>query len=124
MGLNLAEKWFLATKLGASAWSVNTEKILLGIIVLNITRNISMGYNYYTLKWDRCIPFLLMLPGAFDKQDFITTIFSFTFEFIMIFSSKLIEDAVQEFSRLLGIGKKTALRMVLSSYCVWTKERG
>lgn len=31
----------------------------------------------------------------------------------MIFSSKLIEDAVQEFSRLPGIGRKTALRMVL-----------
>ncbi len=31
----------------------------------------------------------------------------------MIFSSKLIEDAVHEFSRLPGIGKKTALRMVL-----------
>ncbi len=31
----------------------------------------------------------------------------------MIYSSKLIEDAVREFSRLPGIGKKTALRMVL-----------
>jgi recombination protein RecR len=31
----------------------------------------------------------------------------------MIFSSKLVEDAVREFSRLPGIGKKTALRMVL-----------
>src|ERR1700744_3585960 len=31
----------------------------------------------------------------------------------MIFSSKLVEDAVKEFSRLPGIGKKTALRMVL-----------
>jgi len=31
----------------------------------------------------------------------------------MIFSSKLVEDAVQEFSRLPGIGRKTALRMVL-----------
>ena len=31
----------------------------------------------------------------------------------MIFSSKLIEDAVSEFSKLPGIGKKTALRMVL-----------
>lgn len=31
----------------------------------------------------------------------------------MIFSSKLIQDAVQEFSKLPGIGKKTALRMVL-----------
>jgi recombination protein RecR len=31
----------------------------------------------------------------------------------MVFSSKLIEDAVFEFSKLPGIGKKTALRMVL-----------
>lgn len=31
----------------------------------------------------------------------------------MVFSSKLIEDAVQAFSKLPGIGKKTALRMVL-----------
>jgi recombination protein RecR len=31
----------------------------------------------------------------------------------MIFSSKLVDDAVQEFSKLPGIGKKTALRMVL-----------
>lgn len=31
----------------------------------------------------------------------------------MIFSSKLIEDAVDAFSRLPGIGRKTALRMVL-----------
>lgn len=31
----------------------------------------------------------------------------------MIFSSKLIEDAVQAFTRLPGVGRKTALRMVL-----------
>lgn len=31
----------------------------------------------------------------------------------MIFSSRLIEDAVDSFSKLPGIGKKTALRMVL-----------
>lgn len=31
----------------------------------------------------------------------------------MVFSSRLIEDAVNEFSKLPGIGKKTALRMVL-----------
>jgi len=31
----------------------------------------------------------------------------------MIFSSKLIEDAVHEFSKMPGIGRKTALRMVL-----------
>lgn len=31
----------------------------------------------------------------------------------MVFSSKLIEDAVESFSQLPGIGRKTALRMVL-----------
>ena len=25
---------------------------------------IHIGYNYYTLKMDRCVPFLLMLPTA------------------------------------------------------------
>jgi recombination protein RecR len=40
----------------------------------------------------------------------------------MIFSSKLIEDAVQEFSKLPGIGKKTALRMVLQLLKMETTE--
>src|SRR3954466_608068 len=40
----------------------------------------------------------------------------------MPFSSKLIEDAVQEFSRLPGIGKKTALRMVLQLLRMETGE--
>ncbi|MDP1747737.1 MAG: recombination protein RecR, partial [Bacteroidota bacterium] len=31
----------------------------------------------------------------------------------MNFSSKLIEDAVNEFSKLPGVGKRTALRFVL-----------
>jgi recombination protein RecR len=40
----------------------------------------------------------------------------------MIFSSKLIEDAVQELSRLPGIGKKTALRMALQLLRMDTAE--
>lgn len=40
-------------------------------------------------------------------------IFASVFIENMIFSSKLIEDAVESFTRLPGIGKKTALRMVL-----------
>ena len=59
----LAEKWFLASKLGASAWSLNTEKYYWDHRP-HYYKNISLGYNYYTLKWHRCIPFLLMLPGA------------------------------------------------------------
>ena len=33
----------------------------------------------------------------------------------MIFSSSLLENAVNEFAKLPGIGKKTALRLVLTS---------
>ena len=40
----------------------------------------------------------------------------------MIFSSKLVADAVEEFSRLPGIGKKTALRMVLQLLRMDTDE--
>ena len=40
----------------------------------------------------------------------------------MIFSSRLVEDAVQEFSRLPGIGKKTALRLVLHLLRMQEKE--
>ncbi len=27
-------------------------------------KNIDIGYNYYVLHWERCIPFLMMLPMA------------------------------------------------------------
>ncbi len=40
----------------------------------------------------------------------------------MIFSSKLVEDAVQELSRLPGIGKKTALRLALHLLRMQEKE--
>lgn len=40
----------------------------------------------------------------------------------MIFSSKLIEDAVKELSRLPGIGRKTALRMALQLLKMETAE--
>ena len=59
----LLEKWFLASKLGASAWSINTEKHYWDHRP-EYYKNISLGYNYYTLKWERCISFLLMLPEA------------------------------------------------------------
>lgn len=59
----LMEKWFLASKLGAAAWSINSEKYYWDHRS-DYYRNISLGYNYYTLKWERCIPFLIMLPKA------------------------------------------------------------
>jgi Fic family protein len=59
----LVEKWFLASKLGVAAWSINSEKYYWDQRS-DYYRNISLGYNYYTLKWERCIPFLIMLPKA------------------------------------------------------------
>jgi Fic family protein len=59
----LLEKWFLVSKLGISAWSINTEKYYWDNRP-DYFQNIALGYNYYVLYWNRCIPFLLMLPKA------------------------------------------------------------
>jgi len=59
----LLEKWFLVNKLGAAAWSINSEKYYWDNRPAYYN-NIALGYNYYSLYWERCIPFLLMLPKA------------------------------------------------------------
>jgi len=64
----LLEKWFLAAKLGSSAWAINTERYYWDHRP-GYYRNISLGYNYYTLHWERCIPFLLMLPKALNTRN-------------------------------------------------------
>jgi len=61
----LIEKWFLVTKLGLSAWSVNSEKYYWDKRPAYY-QNIAIGYNYYALHWERCIPFLLMLPQSIE----------------------------------------------------------
>jgi Fic family protein len=63
----LLEKWFLVSKLGLSAWSINSEKYYWDNRP-NYYQNISLGYNYYALHWDRCLPFLLMLPEALKES--------------------------------------------------------
>jgi Fic family protein len=59
----LLEKWFLVSKLGLSAWSINSEQFYWDNRG-DYYENIALGYNYYALYWERCIPFLLMLPEA------------------------------------------------------------
>ena len=59
----LLEKWFLVSKLGLSAWSINSEKYYWDNRS-EYYQNIALGFNYYALHWDRCLPFLLMLPEA------------------------------------------------------------
>ena len=57
----LLEKWFLAEKIGENAWSIQSEKYY-AINKTDYYNNIHIGYNYYTLKMEKCISFLLMLP--------------------------------------------------------------
>lgn len=62
----LLEKWFLASMLELAAWSVRTEQYYWDHRP-DYYQNISLGYNYYALQWERCIPFLLMLPEALKE---------------------------------------------------------
>ncbi len=59
----LIEKWFLAKKLGDKAWLITSEKYYWD----NRTayyKNLQLGVNYYEIKYEKSIPFLLMLPNA------------------------------------------------------------
>lgn len=62
----LLEKWFLVSKLGSAAWSITSEKYYWDNRP-EYYKNIALGYNYYALNWNRCIPFLLMLPEALKE---------------------------------------------------------
>jgi Fic family protein len=59
----LLEKWFLAEKLGESAWFLQSEKLYHQKLTLYY-KNVSLGTNYANIDYDYCLPFLLMLPMA------------------------------------------------------------
>lgn len=59
----LLEKWFLAEKIGQSAWALQSEEYYSKNRA-EYYKKIHIGYNYYALKMERCVPFLLMLPAA------------------------------------------------------------
>ncbi|HEX8072795.1 MAG TPA: Fic family protein [Pyrinomonadaceae bacterium] len=59
----LLEKWFLASHLGREAWHIPSEwyyKQNRGTYY----RTIKIGVDYYSLDYDRCIPFLTLLVKA------------------------------------------------------------
>lgn len=66
----LLEKRFLSFYLGKKAWSILSEKYYNDNRKTYYT-NIHIGLNYYTLKWDKCIPFLYMLPESLNKINYI-----------------------------------------------------
>lgn len=59
----LIEKWFIAEKLGNDFWKIQSEKYYKDHQV-EYYKNINLGVNYYTVNYDNCIPFLLMLPNC------------------------------------------------------------
>lgn len=59
----LIEKWFLTEKLGNDFWKLSSEKHYKDHQTEYYT-NINLGVNYYELNYEKCIPFLLMLPNS------------------------------------------------------------
>lgn len=59
----LVEKWFLARCLGPAAWALQSERYYWDHRP-EYYDNIALGFNYYALHWERCLPFLRMLPKS------------------------------------------------------------
>ena len=66
----LLEKWFLAQKLGATSWNIQSEKIYQKNLKKYYT-NINMGIDYENLNYNLINPFLLMLPIALRTKQLI-----------------------------------------------------
>lgn len=65
----LVEKWFLAKMLGENAWCITTEKNYWDNRP-DYYRNLQLGVNYYEVKYEKSVPFLLMLPNSLLDTDF------------------------------------------------------
>ena len=59
----LIEKWFLAKMLGENAWCIISEKNYWDNRP-TYYKNLQIGVNYYEVKYEKSVPFLLMLPNA------------------------------------------------------------
>lgn len=59
----LIEKWFLAKKIGENAWCISSERNYWDQRKTYYD-HLQIGVNYYEVKYDKSIPFLLMLPNA------------------------------------------------------------
>ena len=64
-GVRLLEKWFIVEKLGDQFWKIPSEKYYKDHRD-DYYENINLGVNYYELDYDRCLPFLTMLPKCLE----------------------------------------------------------
>lgn len=63
----LIEKWFLAKKPGDHAWFITSEKNYWDNRP-SYYKNLQIGVNYYEVKYEKILPFLLMLPNSLKKK--------------------------------------------------------
>lgn len=59
----LLEKWFLTEQLGPEFWKIPAEKYYKEHQA-EYYANINLGVNFYELDYDKCLPFLAMLPNS------------------------------------------------------------
>lgn len=63
----LIEKWFLAQKLGAKAWFVQSEKNYYQLHQTYYQNIRLLGLEYANLNYSKALPFLLMLPKSLNR---------------------------------------------------------
>lgn len=64
----LLEKWFLAHHLGPLAWSIRSEQVYIRDLDRYYDTLADLGPAWGSLLWEKCVPFLLMLPGALRNK--------------------------------------------------------
>lgn len=62
----LIEKWFLSEKMFKKTWNIESEKYYFQNRPLYY-ENVHLGPNYYEVNYNKCLPFLLMLPESFKQ---------------------------------------------------------
>ena len=56
----LLEKWFIAEKIGAAAWSIPSEKYYMAHRA-QYYKALEIGMDYESIEWNKCLPFLELL---------------------------------------------------------------
>lgn len=59
----LLEKWFICEKLGKSFWKISSEEYYKNN-QQKYYNTINLGVNFYELDYNKCLPFLEMLPNC------------------------------------------------------------
>lgn len=65
----LLEKWFLSQKLGEKAWYIGSEFYYYNNLKKYYNNLARMGLFYDELQYEKCLPFLLMLPQSLIIND-------------------------------------------------------